>query len=281
MKWEVTMLKIMICCFRNLIINLGRSRVTGLIEDLIYYFPKTDWFVWMNLSCDRLAEEGSHYHHPILPVALVVLWCAVVVESMPCRKPTQQNALRVLFFKSFFWNGHKKWWCSCFTDVLVLLLERKKWETNIFLFVLTVFAVRYFTSSKNKAACVLFCWLRYHSHRPAEQSATTRTNRHNLPHYYLVITKSTQTHSDWSQTFLRLSYWLFYMPLKLNGVPVSLSDLGKQLQVHINIPPGSGRPALPVPIRPPLLPQIYLSSNIFSSRRRSGTPPAAPTLPLW
>lgn len=31
------MLKIMICCFQNLIINSGRSRVTGLIEDLISF----------------------------------------------------------------------------------------------------------------------------------------------------------------------------------------------------------------------------------------------------
>lgn len=28
----------------------------------------------MNLSGERLAEDGPHRHHPILPVALVVLW---------------------------------------------------------------------------------------------------------------------------------------------------------------------------------------------------------------
>lgn len=78
----------------------------------------------------------------------------------------------------------------------------------------------------------------------------------------------------------------FYSSAILQAIKTTQSHsspirLGEQLQVNINIPPGSGRPALPVPITQLLLPQIYLSSNIFSSRCRSGTPPAAPTLPLW
>lgn len=155
------------------------------------------------------------------------------------------------------------------------------------------FTARYL---KNKVSCILLCFflsygcsaamqgangmVLYHEPLTHQSSLTMRANG-NLDVLWLASLSPGDQEIKLNVSWGSVSYWIFFWPLKGKQSHRSPMRRGEQLRVNINIPPGSGRPALPASIRLPLLPQIYLSSNIFSSRCRSGTPPAAPTLRLW
>lgn len=227
----------------------------------------------MNLNMTTASPQRSHDGNPILTVALdlkTTRFCGCWVNT--CNLPTQQNGLFVSFDLIFYLNCHKSNKNSHVTEkaaktaagVSLPGVSKRQNPASYFWIVAAL-----------QQCKVQRIWSRTMNHKPLNFT-DIRTYRNHI----WLASLSPGNHKIKPNSFLGSAINYFTVPLKLNSRRSPIRP-GEQLKVHINIPPGSRRPALPVPIRPPLLPQIYLSSNIFSSRCRSGTPPAAPTLPLW
>lgn len=98
-------------------------------------------------------------------------------------------------------------------------------------------------------------------HQPWMQHSSVAAVCCDQLHKHLLITKTTQTYSEWSQTFSQAQLWSILYAVKTQQSPCFTSSQGwggvvsgvwgGQLQVHINILTESGRPVLPVPIRRP------------------------------